>query len=1214
VIGVQPNSQALYYWSTTANAFVACPNSSTALASAATPEPIALYGLNAGLNQWTPVTSCPGTGGSGTPGGLNGQIQYNNEGAFGGLGTNGTGNVALTTGSTQYSTVLVAPTLGQAVGTSLNLTGVGLLASGYLHASNSTLGAASVSTLAGTGNWSTSGTMTATGFIGPLTGNVTGNVTGNATSSTSFSGSLSGDVTGTQGATLLRAIQGVSVPTLSVGCLQYLGGVLTWGACGSSGVSNINGVTGAFTFNGNSVNCAGTICTYNSAYTGTVTSITITVPAWMTATGCSITTSGTCAITSTSSAPNLFLASPNGTPGTLALRGIVNADLPIIQVGGGGSGAINQAGAFANIVAPGGTMNNNAAIAFQGTGAATTLSNLGGAALTGAAFTGPVSVASTLSVANNTSIGPRYDVTQSGASGTMNACQGTVSAGSTALTVGAGCAFKKGNGIFITNAGTGGTTPFLTTVAADQVGTSITLGAPAISNAVTQWVYSDDTAAIQAAYDACLGSAVAALGNQSTYLVSPPSYMDENGLNGGIVEFPGRKQYFISSTINMHYGCQTEGITGGADGTTGTTIVWNGARVGTTATVTSFSITATAGVQIYNEDYATVNVYTAQFVATNNFVAGEWVQVTGMTTTVGKSLNTLVGQIASTGLSGAGFSIIVPFSWYGPSVIGSTSDTGKVTPFTVVMAFDQNATYQGGVSGINIVSAGTGGGSIYDQEGPDYPVNENPGLAAAAQSFDVGIYQPAKTRWISEYKNISMVGVAAYALFFGGGGDNTRITNVSLESGVVNIYWRPFSIGSLIVNDSIFGTDQATQGAVVIVDNSSCSNAFQRVTARNLKYFLDQTIPVGQGAFTFLGCPHQTNLPQFYFNMDSYFQEGFAASTGGINGTTIAVIPASDVALSLHIVNSALPYGTGANTTKPFIGMPSLLRNVNLGTAGFTSLLVYEPSLKSANVGSQSTMFNTPIQLIGDVNLSQIWQHGVQASALLYSSTGYSELPSGTTLFAGQVLAPPGYWNGSNGKRYALNVVYTSGTVGTLNSGSTTCTGTIGQSVMTCNSATGLSTGAYVTLGTDVGKEINQFDASNPSAVLVYFQGTLAASYVSPTALSYTAPVLGLEIQLPTKSAAAPTTLAWSQGDTEQNSGAVANGVAAWVNTGPGTPGTWAGIPLGDSSGKLAASQLQTAPPLISGTPTAGAGVCWKSATTLGTCTAGTWPNCSSCN
>jgi hypothetical protein len=33
------------------------------------------------------------------PGGTNGQIQYNNNGAFGGISTNGTGNVVLTTGA-----------------------------------------------------------------------------------------------------------------------------------------------------------------------------------------------------------------------------------------------------------------------------------------------------------------------------------------------------------------------------------------------------------------------------------------------------------------------------------------------------------------------------------------------------------------------------------------------------------------------------------------------------------------------------------------------------------------------------------------------------------------------------------------------------------------------------------------------------------------------------------------------------------------------------------------------------------------------------------------------------------------------------------------------------------------------------------------------------------------------------------------------------------
>jgi hypothetical protein len=36
--------------------------------------------------------------------------------------------------------------------------------------------------------------------------------------------------------------------------------------------------------------------------------------------------------------------------------------------------------------------------------------------------------------------------------------------------------------------------------------------------------------------------------------------------------------------------------------------------------------------------------------------------------------------------------------------------------------------------------------------------------------------------------------------------------------------------------------------------------------------------------------------------------------------------------------------------------------------------------------------------------------------------------------------------------------------------------------------------------------------------------------------------------------------------------------------------------------------------PSISGTPTVGAGVCWKTTGKLGTCTAGIWPNCTTCN
>jgi hypothetical protein len=83
--------------------------------------------------------------------------------------------------------------------------------------------------------------------------------------------------------------------------------------------------------------------------------------------------------------------------------------------------------------------------------------------------------------------------------------------------------------------------------------------------------------------------------------------------------------------------------------------------------------------------------------------------------------------------------------------------------------------------------------------------------------------------------------------------------------------------------------------------------------------------------------------------------------------------------------------------------------------------------------------------------------------------------------------------------------------------------------------------------------------------------------------LAFSAPLLAQEIQMPAKSSGAPSSLSWSPGDTEQNSSAAANGVAAWVNVAAGSPGSWAGIPLGDSSGKIAASQLSSASTVGSG-------------------------------
>lgn len=64
---------------------------------------------------------------------------------------------------------------------------------------------------------------------------------------------------------------------------------------------------------------------------GTVTSVGLTAPAWLTVGGSPVTTSGTLALTGTSETQNLFLASPNGSSGALTPRAIVSADVPTLN-------------------------------------------------------------------------------------------------------------------------------------------------------------------------------------------------------------------------------------------------------------------------------------------------------------------------------------------------------------------------------------------------------------------------------------------------------------------------------------------------------------------------------------------------------------------------------------------------------------------------------------------------------------------------------------------------------------------------------------------------------------------------------------------------------------------------------------------------------------------------------------------------------------------
>lgn len=63
--------------------------------------------------------------------------------------------------------------------------------------------------------------------------------------------------------------------------------------------------------------------------TGTVTSVALTTPSWLTVSGSPVTAAGTLAVTATTGqTANQFLATPNGSTGAVGLRAIVLADLP----------------------------------------------------------------------------------------------------------------------------------------------------------------------------------------------------------------------------------------------------------------------------------------------------------------------------------------------------------------------------------------------------------------------------------------------------------------------------------------------------------------------------------------------------------------------------------------------------------------------------------------------------------------------------------------------------------------------------------------------------------------------------------------------------------------------------------------------------------------------------------------------------------------------
>jgi hypothetical protein len=652
----------------------------------------------------------------------------------------------------------------------------------------------------------------------------------------------------------------------------------------------------------------------------------------------------------------------------------------------------------------------------------------------------------------------------------------------------------------------------------------------------------DDTVAIQAAFNAC-----AAYNTSTGVLGLPP---------GGIVEFPGGGGvggfYVISGTINAYDGCLLEG--GGSDANKPTAIKWNGPAVGAAYSTTAFTAAANASPYTYTaafpqitgstQNRAAQNVVT--FTGTNRLSANQWVSISGCTTPAGQILNRAIGQVASATSTSAVVAV--------PSYVtrGAFSDTCTLTTISVMFALDGAARFNQVIKDL-VIKGGT----------TNLP--------------SVGVLFGSRVDAGTRISNVWVQGMSLYGYYFANGGINIDFDNGWRCDGdaVTCIYWKlagsdSFGIANGTEDNSVA---RGTSGALAILDNNACAYGNVHLTIRNVKVEVNSSLAPGMGVITMYDCP-AIPAHQFYIDTENYWVTAHQTAPG-INFTSFAMIPTNDYALMLAAVNSFFMNGVGINTTQRFVGLPALTRADIGGPSGIMPFFSYSISANSAGLGGGRDTATT--QFIGDVNVSQLWQDGIKASTFLYSDPAFAALPNGTTLYAGQILAPPSYWSGSNGKRYAIDVVYQTGTTGTPNGGATTCTAPGGTHYFVCSSPTDLSPGQWIKVGSTTGK-IYYVDATKPASVhITWTSGSYVRAISTPTALTFLAPVLGPEIQIPTKSAAAPTTLAWSQGDMEQNSGAAANGVAAWVNVADGTPGRWAGIPLGDSKGKIAASQLSSA-------------------------------------
>ena len=213
------------------------------------------------------------------------------------------------------------------------------------------------------------GTVTSVAFTAPSIFAVSGSpVTSAGTLALTFAGSQTPNEflatpNGAAGAVGLRGIVGADIPAVNLAASGN-GGVTGITGASNGGTGEAGTLTGLVAANGTSPYTAATSSNVIGLWTGscsastflngaggctspsgagTVTSIALAAPSWLTVSGSPITSNGTLTLSGTTESANLVLASPNGSAGAVSPRALVAADIPTISATTGLSGTLQAA-------------------------------------------------------------------------------------------------------------------------------------------------------------------------------------------------------------------------------------------------------------------------------------------------------------------------------------------------------------------------------------------------------------------------------------------------------------------------------------------------------------------------------------------------------------------------------------------------------------------------------------------------------------------------------------------------------------------------------------------------------------------------------------------------------------------------------------------------------------------------------------------------------